>query len=80
MSHVPHVGEHFNSMRANSAQIRQSTNEVLMVAPTAFGFNDQVGSRTYVCFCSGARIPARHTKGSMHWFLFKARGKRILTA
>ena len=45
MSHVPHVGQQFNSMQANSARVRQSTNEVLMVAPTAFGFNDQVGSR-----------------------------------
>lgn len=53
---MPHVGEHFNSTRANSAQIRQSTNEVLMVAPTAFGFNDQVGSVASVCFVSGAKI------------------------
>ena len=41
---MPNVGLHFNSTRANSAQLRQSSNEVLMVAPTAFGFNDQVGS------------------------------------
>lgn len=45
MSHVPHVGQQFNSMQANSARVRQSTNEVLMVAPTAFGFNDQVGCK-----------------------------------
>ena len=43
MSHVPGVSAALNSTRANSAALRQSTNEVLMVAPTAFGFNDQVG-------------------------------------
>ena len=45
MSHVPGVSTTLNSTRANSAALRQSTNEVLMVAPTAFGFNDQVGCR-----------------------------------
>ena len=45
VSHVPSVSVTLNSTRANSAALRQSTNEVLMVAPTAFGFNDQVGCR-----------------------------------
>ena len=45
VSHVPGVSAALNSTRANSAALRQSTNEVLMVAPTAFGFNDQVGCR-----------------------------------
>ena len=46
VAHVPDVGAAargaMNSVRALASSIRQSTNEVLMVAPTAFGFNDQV--------------------------------------
>lgn len=44
--HVPDVAAAtagaVNSARAVARGVRQSTNEVLMVAPTAFGFNDQV--------------------------------------
>ncbi len=44
--HVPDVAAAVagavNSARAAQRGVRQSTNEVLMVAPTAFGFNDQV--------------------------------------
>lgn len=44
--HVPDVAlaaaGMVNSARAAERGVRQSTNEVLMVAPTAFGFNDQV--------------------------------------
>ena len=47
---MPNVGLHLNSTRANSAQLRQSSNEVLMVAPTAFGFNDQVGAASDLQF------------------------------
>ncbi|CAL8463431.1 g2965 [Coccomyxa elongata] len=43
--HVPDVAAAVagavNSARAAQRGVRQSTNEVLMVAPTAFGFNDQ---------------------------------------
>ena len=46
VAHVPDVAAAaagaLNSVRASAAGVRQSTNEVLMVAPTAFGFNDQV--------------------------------------
>ncbi len=46
--HVPDVAAAaqgaVNSARAAVRGVRQSTNEVLMVAPTAFGFNDQVGA------------------------------------
>lgn len=40
---VPDVStaEEHNSHRAVTSGLRQSTNEVLMVAPTAFGFNEQ---------------------------------------
>ena len=45
MSHVPDVAvaaaTGHNSTRAAASGVRQSTNEVFMVAPTAFGFNDQ---------------------------------------
>ena len=45
VSHVPDIRaatlEAMNSVRAARRGVRQSTNEVLMVAPTAFGFNDQ---------------------------------------
>ncbi len=45
MSHVPDVAvaaaAGHNSTRAAASGVRQSTNEVFMVAPTAFGFNDQ---------------------------------------
>lgn len=45
-AHVPDVAQAaagaLNSAHAAERSVRQSTNEVLMVAPTAFGFNDQV--------------------------------------
>ncbi len=55
MSHVPDVAvaaaAGHNSTRAAASGMRQSTNEVFMVAPTAFGFNDQ------------ARAPRRSGRG-----------------
>ena len=46
VSHVPDVAvaaaTGHNSTRAAAIGVRQSTNEVFMVAPTAFGFNAQV--------------------------------------
>ncbi|KAK3237066.1 hypothetical protein CYMTET_52833, partial [Cymbomonas tetramitiformis] len=45
VSFVPHLDGPFNSVRAGSntatRTLKQSTNEVVMVAPTAFGFNPQ---------------------------------------
>ncbi len=69
MSHVPHVGQQFNSTRANGAQVRQSTNEVLMVAPTAFGFNDQVGCKAAVSLLLvylWKQCPGRDIKSLLH--------------
>ena len=64
VSHVPHVRQQFNSMRANSAHVRQSTNEVLMVAPTAFGFNDQVDWRS--CYLSPCCMFHSRLSGTAH--------------
>ena len=58
VSHVPDVGlaaqGALNSARAAARGAHQSTNEVLMVAPTAFGFNDQV---------------RRHSRRTQGWLL-----------
>ena len=52
-----------NSSRAGSSGVRQSTNEVLMVAPTAFGFNDQVSTNlknsTITTCCSSSDLDRR---------------------
>lgn len=39
------------AVTAASRGVRQSTNEVLMVAPTAFGFNEQAAQVSAGCCC-----------------------------
>ena len=66
VSHVPDVGlaarGALNSARAAARGAHQSTNEVLMVAPTAFGFNNQVGR--HVRWSQGWLLPKTHFHSS----------------
>ncbi len=68
VSHVPDVGlaarGALNSARASAAGARQSTNEVLMVAPTAFGFNDQVRCCIVADFSVAAFLSGRRLRDS----------------
>jgi hypothetical protein len=61
VAHVPDIQlaalGAFNSVRARARGVRQSTNEVLMVAPTAFGFNQQAAQDNHFMHSSAKGMP-----------------------
>ena len=78
VAHVPDVAAAaagaMNSVQASASGVRQSTNEVLMVAPTAFGFNDQVRaslllSPTAAEVGGGVLLRTQEVLRSMTWAL-----------